>query len=143
MSKNLANCKPSEFLKQTYRLKKSVEKWITATDIKNIRKQLPQLTVVRNDMTDEERRATIEENKKKTKEQARKNAMAVLDAVMDTHADETLEVLALCCFVEPDKVDDYPVEFYLDNLAELLGNSSVVSFFTSLGQLGVMDIPTA
>ena len=97
MSKNLANCKPSEFLKQTYRLKKSVEKWITATDIKNIRKQLPQLTVVRNDMTDEERRATIEENKKKTKEQARKNAMAVLDAVMDTHADETLEVLALCC----------------------------------------------
>lgn len=36
--KNLANCTPSEFLKQTNKIKKSVEKWLKATDIMEIRK---------------------------------------------------------------------------------------------------------
>ena len=31
--KNLANCTPREFLKQTYRLKKCVEKWLQETDL--------------------------------------------------------------------------------------------------------------
>lgn len=141
--KNLANCKPSEFLKQTWRIKKCVEKWLTDTDILNIRKNLPELTKFRDGMTEEEKKAVFEENKKKSREQARKNAMAILDAVMDTHADETLEILALCCFVEPSDVDNHDIGFYLDNFAELIRNESVIGFFTSLAQLGLLDTPSA
>ncbi len=39
--KTLSNCKPSEFLKQTNRIRKAVERWLTDTDIANIRKRQP------------------------------------------------------------------------------------------------------
>lgn len=141
MGKNLANCKPSEFLRQTYRIKKSVEKWLTDTDILNIRKNLPELTPLSKDMSDDERKAAFAENKRKSEEQIKKNMMAILDAIMDTHADETLEILALCCFVDPSAVDDHGIDFYLDNFAEIISNESVISFFSSLAQLGVLNTP--
>ena len=137
--KNLANCKPSEFLKQTYRIKRSAEKWLKDTDIMNIRNNLPKLTPLTKDMTEEERVATFEENKRKSSEQLRKNFSDMLDQIMCEHADETLELLALCCFVEPDEVDNYSVDYYLGNLVEILNNSSVLGFFTSLEQLGVLN----
>lgn len=31
--KNLSNCKPSEFLRQTARIRKSVAKWLEVTDL--------------------------------------------------------------------------------------------------------------
>lgn len=137
--KNLANCKPSEFLRQTYKIKNSVEKWLTTTEILEIRKNLPTLTKMTPDMTDEERKKVFEENKRRAAEQSRKNMSAILDAVMDKHAEETLEILALCCFIDPDKADDYPIEDYLTSFAELMSNTAVISFFTSLTQLGVLD----
>ena len=137
--KNLANCKPSEFLKQTYRIKRSAEKWLKDTDIMNIRNNLPKLTPLTKDMTEEERVATFEENKRKSSEQLRKNFSDMLDQIMCEHADETLELLALCCFVEPEEVDNYSVDYYLGNLVEILNNSSVLGFFTSLAQLGVLN----
>ena len=141
MSKNLANCKPSEFLRQTYKIKKSVEKWLTDTDILNIRKNMPALTPITNDMSEDKRKAVFAENKRKSEAQITKNMMAILDAVMDVHADETLEILALCCFVDPAQVDDHGIDFYLDNFAEIISNQSVISFFTSLAQLGVKNTP--
>lgn len=142
MSKNLANCKPSEFLRQTYKIKKSVEKWLTDTDILNIRKNIPALTPITKEMSDDERKAVFAENKRKSEEQVKKNMMEILDAVMDVHADETLEILALCCFVDPAQVDDHGIDFYLDNFAEIISNQSVISFFTSLAQLGVKNMPS-
>lgn len=141
MSKNLANCKPSEFLRQTYRIKKSVEKWLTGTDILNIRKNMPELTPITKDMTEEQRKTAIAENKRRSQEQIKKNAMVILDAILDTHADETLEILALCCFVEPQNVDDNGIDFYLDNFTEIISNQSVISFFTSLAQLEQTNTP--
>ena len=46
--KNLANCTPREFLKQTYRIKKSVEKWLELTDLLNMRKNMPTLIPIKN-----------------------------------------------------------------------------------------------
>lgn len=126
--KNLANCKPSEFLKQTNRIRKSVEKWLTETDIINIRKRMPELP----DIVDAETR------KKAMAEQARKNMSAILDAALEQHPDETLELLALACFVEPENVDDYPIADYLTAVSELIGNQAVIGFFTSLMQLAQM-----
>ena len=124
--KNLANCKPSEFLKQTNRVRKSAEKWLTETDIMNIRKRMPELPDI---TTPEERKAAMEE-------QAWKNMSAILDAAMEDHPDETLELMALMCFVEPEDVDNHPMDEYLEALGELLGNRAVLDFFISLARLG-------
>ena len=133
--KNLANCKPSEFLRQTNRIKNAVEKWLTDTDILNIRKNVAKADKPVAEMTDEEK----QDFKKRSREQARANASKMLDAILDKHPDETLELLALLCFVEPENVDDYPMEEYLNSLSELISNQAVIGFFLSLGQLGLMN----
>lgn len=133
--KTLATCKPSEFLKQTNRIKKAVEKWLTDTDIMNIRKRMPAAEVVPIDATAEEKASIASKNKKAREEQAIKNASAMLDAIMEEHPDETLEILALCCFVEPGNVDDYPMSSYLEAFNSLINDKAVIGFFTSLASL--------
>ena len=123
--KNLANCKPSEFLRQTNKIRKSVSKWLTDTDIMNIRKRKFDIP---DDATEEERARAIEE-------QVKENASDMLDAIMDEHPDETLELLALLCFVEPEHVDDYVVTDYLESFNEIINNKTVLSFFISLMRL--------
>jgi hypothetical protein len=134
--KTLATCKPSEFFKQTNRIKKSAEKWLTDTDILNIRKRIPTFEAVPIDATEEERSAINERNKKLHLEQAKKNISAMLDAILEDHPDETLELLALCCFVEPENIDDYTVSDYLTAFNTLISDSAVIGFFTSLASLG-------
>ncbi len=140
--KTLANCKPSEFFKQAYRIKEAVEKWMNVTDIINIRKRMPELEVIKPGLSEEERKRIFNDNKKKVEEQSRKNAMAILDAAIGQYPDETLTILALCCFVEPENVDDHTVGEYLQAISELLSSQEVISFFTSLAQLGLLNMPT-
>ena len=130
--KNLANCKPSEFLIQTNKIRKSVAKWLTATEIHEIRKRVP---TYKDDMDAEERA-------KVRNEQMRANLSAIFDAVLEEHPTETLEVLALMCFVDPKKVDDYPMAMYLQSFSELIADESVLSFFISLGNLANNGILT-
>lgn len=134
--KNLANCKPSEFLKQTNRIRKSVEKWLKITDVMNIRKKMPEgMPEVKSDMSKDEARAVLEKRQMMMAEQSQRNLKDMLDAMLDEHPDETLEVLALCCFVEPEDVDLYSVSEYLSSINELLADSNVRDFFTFLMSL--------
>lgn len=137
--KNLANCKPSEFLKQTNRIRKAVAKWLTMTDIMNIRRRLPKYETAAPGATAEDRAEVIRRNAELKRKQATENMMAILDAVMEDHPDETLEILALCCFIEPEHVDDHPVSEYLTAFTELISDEAVMSFFTSLAKLGLMN----
>lgn len=130
--KNLANCKPSEFLVQTNRIRKSVEKWLTVTEIHEIRKRVPKYD---EDMSPEDRT-------KLKGEQIRKNMADILDAVLEKHPEETIEVMALACFIEPEDADNHPMSEYLDAIRELISNESVLSFFTSLASLGSNGILT-
>lgn len=124
--KNLANCKPSEFLSQTNKIRKAVSKWLTLTDIQNIRKRQPAFT---EDMTDEQKKAAVQK-------QTNENFNAILDSVLEKHADETLEVLALACFVNPKDVDKHSVKEYMISVTELLNDEDIIAFFTSLIELG-------
>lgn len=124
--KNLANCTPREFIRQTSKIRHAVEKWLTLTDILNIRKKLPPLP---DSITQEERQA-------KQQEQSQANLRLMLDAIMDEHPDETVDLLALCCFVEPAQVDEHPMSEYLGALADMLNNADVLRFFMSLVSLG-------
>ena len=132
--KNLATCKPSEFLKQTNRIKKATEKWLTDTDILNIRKNIPEFEKIDPNAPVEERNRIFAENMKKRNEQSRENLSKMLDAILDKHPDETLELLALLCFVEPSDVDNYPMSDYLAAIGEMITNESVIGFFTSLAR---------
>lgn len=134
--KTIATCKPSEFLKQTNRLRKAAAKWMQDTDIINIRKRIPIFDVVPPDATQEEKEKIFRKNKELSEKQAIENVNAILDAALENYPDETLEILALCCFVEPEHVDDYEVTDYLNAFTELLQNNAVISFFTSLARLG-------
>lgn len=142
--KTLATCKPTEFLAQANKIRKHAEKWLKDTKILEIRKNLPEVKKIPEGATAEERAEIIEANKKVLQQQANVNLSKMLDAAMDEHPEETLQLLALCCFIEPEEIDDHPVAEYLTAIAELLGDASVLSFFSSLVQLGVTlgsDVP--
>lgn len=124
--KNLANCKPSEFLTQTNKIRKSVSKWLTDTDIVNIRKRIPKMP---DDISDEDKRKALDK-------QATENLDAILDSILEEHPQETLEMLALLCFVEPEHVDDYSVTDYIEAFNEIIGNKVVLDFFMSLANWG-------
>lgn len=141
--KTLANCKPSEFLKQTNKIRKAVSAWMTATDIANIRARLPGKEPVPENATKEEKVAIILRNTEKLKKQRAENLNTILDAMLDEHPEETLEVLALCCFIDPEKADDYPVGYYLTAATQLISDEAVIGFFISLAQLGQTGILTS
>ena len=138
--KNLATCTPREFLKQTNRIRKSAEKWMTATDIIGIRgRKVEGLKEIPKDDILEASRVR-RENAEKIAEQRAKNLNDILNAALEDHIDETLEILALACFVEPENVDDHKISFYLRNLSDILADQDVLGFFTSLAQLGQTGI---
>lgn len=130
--KNLANCKPSEFFVQTNKIRKSVAKWLTVTEIHEIRKRLPKY----DDKMDAEDRAKVR------REQMQKNMEAILDAVLEKHPMETIEIMALACFIDPKDADNHPMSEYLKSISELMADESVLSFFTSLVSLGNSGILT-
>lgn len=123
--KTLANCAPREFLKQTARIRHKVADWLDMTKILEIRKEAPDIP---KDATDEEKKKLIEA-------QTKKNLSKIFDAILDEHPDETLDLLGLMCFIEPEDVDKHTVDFYFEAIAELLSDKAVIRFFTSLVQL--------
>ena len=127
--KNLANCTPIEFLRQTNRIRKAVDSWLKAIDLDEIKNRLPQLTNIESK----------EGRQKAIKEQAWRNFSDILDKAMEEHAEQTLEVLALACFVEPENVNDHSMSEYLQALSELINDEGVLSFFISLSRLGQMN----
>lgn len=125
--KSLANCKPSEFLKQTNAIRHYVEKWLKDIKFADIRRRLPTIP----------EGATEEEKKELIAEQSRKNFSEMLDSALEQHPEETLGVLALCCFVPVEQADEQPMEFYVDAIADLMESEAVMRFFTSLVKLGL------
>lgn len=141
--KNLVTCTPTEFLRQTNRIRKAAEKWIKDTGIVEIRKRKAAIEVVPTDASAEEKAEVIKRNQEKIALLAKENTRLILDNIMDKYPDETLELLALACFVEPEHVDDYKVSFYLRNLSDIISDEDVITFFTSLASLGQTGILTA
>lgn len=141
--KNLANCKPSEFIKQTNRIKKSVEKWMKAVDIINIRRNAPKLKEVPLDADVETKAEIFAENKRLMTEQGLKNTSRILDAMLEEHPDETLELLALVCFIEPKDADNHSMREYLTAITEMMNDEAVIGFFTSLAKWGLTSTSDA
>lgn len=138
--KNLANCKPSEFLIQTNKIRKSVQKWLDVTGVAEIRKRLPKLEVAPANCSDEERAEVIKRNKELKRKQMQDNLFAILDEMLENHTKETIEILALCCFIEPDDAENHSMVEYIGAINDLLGSKEVLDFFLLLAKLGQTNI---
>lgn len=141
--KTLVSCTPREFLTQTNRLRHTLDKWIKDVKLREIRATAPVLETASLEATVEERAEIARRNREKVREQGYQNLMAVLDAAFEKYPDETLEILALCCFVEPNEVNDHPVREYLASIAELINDDAVIDFFTSFLRLSQMGTSNA
>ena len=142
--KNLANCTPTEFVKQTYLIKKDLEKWMEHTNIKSIRAKAPDgIEQIPADVTVEEKAAIIKRNGERVKAQGMKNLSEILDKALGEYPEETIRLLALFCFVDPAHVDDHPISEYIKCVSELIQDEAVVGFFTSFYQLEQTNILNA
>lgn len=141
--KSLVNCTPREFLAQTAKIRKSVSNWLTVTDIMNIRQRKPKNIIDLKTVDKEKVADTLEANKKKINEQAMDNINAMLESMLEKHPDETLEVLALVCFVDPKDIDNYKMSDFLAVISETISDQSVIDFFTSLVRLDQMNTSKA
>lgn len=141
--KNLANCGPREFLRQTAKIRHAVSKWLKMTDIINIRKRLPDQPDLPETMPKEEKAAKVREWNAQVAEQAKANLHDILNAIMDEHPDETVDLLALCCFIEPEHADDHTMSEYLGAIVDMMEDENVMRFFTTSMQLAKMTGLTA
>lgn len=132
--KNLATCKPSEFVAQTAKIKDAVKNWVEVIDLIAIRATQPKYIELPKDASKSEQVEIIRKNAELQKAQAMENVNRILDNMLSKYPKETLEVLALCCFIEPEHVDDYTMDEYLDCIMDMMQNSSVKRFFSLLAQ---------
>ena len=112
--KTLASCTPIEFARQTVLIKNYVAKWLTDTDILNIRKQ-----------------GTVGVDGD-AKQVMKHRLSAMFDAIFAEHPEETIKLLALVCFVPVEEVNDHKMNEYFSALNELINDEAVVGFFISL-----------
>lgn len=134
--KTLANCKPSEFFAQTNKIRKAVKNWLDVTEILEIRKRVPNLDTPSKAETKEELEANIEKRKNAFAEQSRQNLFDILEVILEKHPQETIELMALVCFIEPADADNHTMSEYLTAINELMGDNAVIDFFYSLASLG-------
>lgn len=130
--KTLANCNAVDFLTQTNKIRKAVAKWLTDTDIMNIRKHLPPAPALKEGMEQDEVDKVMAEHKKALEAQSKQNLTDMLNAVLDEHPQETLEILGLVCFVEPKDVGKMRGIELLNAGLDALTDPEVLRFFTSL-----------
>lgn len=138
--KTLANCLPSEFLAQTFMIAEKAEKWLNDIDIKGILSRKTEIKEFPQDASEEEKEAIRTQNREAIRAQTRKNLMDALRAAMVTHSKETVEILALCCFIEPKDAENYKPSYYMAAFTSLISDKDVIDFFVSLAQLGQMNI---
>lgn len=131
--KTLVNCTPSEFISQTYKIKKAVEKWLDITKVLEIRKTPVNLESIDKNLPEEEQKKALREALNK---QARKNLSDMFDSMFGEHPNETLELVALMCFIEPKDIDNYEIREIFGAFNEIINDEAVVGFFTSLMRSG-------
>ena len=117
--KNLANCTPTEFMKQCVKLRGPFMAWLDKTGISEIRKRKPEGY---DSMSDEEKSRAIVE-------QGNENMGEILAAALENDLDGTIEILELCTFTDKEDFDSHPMSEYLDAILEMFRNEAVRSFF--------------
>ena len=133
--KNLANCTPTEFVKQTVKIRKTVVEWFNKTKVLEIRQTQPTLIDIMPNATKAEKEEIRAENTKRQNEQAKKNLLKMFDMAFEEFPENTLEVLAAICFTDYSEIDTHTMSEYFGSLNEMINDENVIGFFTSLVRL--------
>lgn len=140
--KNLATCSPSEFASQTLKFKDALAELLKAVNIQDIRKRKPDYIEIPENASEEDTRKIVATNKELLKKQALDNLNLLLERFLKENTEKTLEVLAYSCFVEPEEVDNYQMQDYLDCLMDMFESKAVRRFFLFTAQIQNQNIIT-
>ena len=130
MLKNLATCYPKEFFVQTNRIRKLAKSWLVDTGVLNLRDTIKDLAeTVAEEVSTETDEAEI---KNKAQKATLNRLDSILEKLLDTDVDKTVELLCYCCFVPPEKANDHEMWEYLECITAMITNEAVLGFFMSL-----------
>lgn len=132
LNKNLATCKPTEALAQMVKIRKLLEKWLKDIELAELFEEIPGIVKVAADATDEDKKNAFQQNYKILLKTIKEKGLALFDKALIDYPDETLSVLALACFVEPENVDDYTMSDYIEALIAMKNDKATTGFFTLL-----------
>lgn len=127
--KTLANCTLTEFLRQTNKIRKEVSAYLDKTKVLDLRNVMPEVP----------KDASREETEKIISDGINARTSAMLDAMLEENADDTVKILGLLCFKEGDEVNDLNPADILGVVLEILSSKRVLDFFTSLMQSGLIN----
>lgn len=117
--KSLANCTPTEFLKQAMRIRAPFKEWLNHTGIPEIRKHVAE---VDNDIPEEEK-------VKLAIQQGQKNFSEMMSAALEKDFDATIDLICLFTFTERADFDSNPFPEYLAAILDCLRSEAVRDFF--------------
>lgn len=141
--KNLATCKPSEFIAQTAKIREAVADWLEVIDFQKIRNRKPVYEFLPENVTAEQAAEIKKHNEELLRKQITNNSNEILDNMLTKYPQKTLKVLALCCFVEPDDIDNHSMDEYLSCFMDMAENETVFRFFLLLARLDQTSTSTA
>lgn len=118
--KSLANCTPTEFLKQAMRIRTPFKTWLDKTGIPALRKRLPDNYA---DLSEEEKVNVAVE-------QGQKNFSEMIQAALEKDFDETVDLICLFTFTERADFDSNPFTEYFAAILDCLRSEAVKDFFT-------------
>lgn len=118
--KHLANCTPTEFMKQAVKVRRPFREWIERTGIPAIRARRPEGF---EDMTPDERREALII-------QSRENMADIVAAAIEEDFEGTVNLLCLATFTDPAEFDSHPFSEYLSAVNAMLSDEGVKGFFT-------------
>ena len=125
--KTIANMQGAEFLRQCNKIRHAAADLMQDTQVLEIRKRMPAFTGKENP---ELRKVMIGK-------QSKKNISDMLDALLDTHAEETYNVLKLMCVLEPGE-EPTGLDMAMAGL-EIVTSPKVMDFLSSLARLAQTD----
>lgn len=128
--KTLANCSDMEFLRQTNRIRKYAESWLKNTGVLEIRRR--ELPKPDESLTDEEKQEAYRRS-------AKSRLDDMLDAALEEHTEETVKLLRMMCFIDPEDDTQLTGTQILKAASDMIDNQDILDFFTSLGRLGLMN----
>lgn len=130
LEKNLVTCKPSEALAQMVKIRELLEKWLKDIELSALFEEIPGIVRTTPEMTDDEKKEANKKNTELLMNAIKIKGLALFDNALKKYPEETLAVLALSCFVEPEHVDDYTMGDYINALVEMKNDKVTAGFFT-------------
>lgn len=129
--KTIAQLNGVDFLRKCNKVRHRVADILSETGVLEYRKRQPEFTG----------KETLAERKQLIHKQSKKNIDAMLDCLLDEHAEKTVELLNLLTIREEGDPEEIAGFDMLTAGLELLSNQKVMDFFISVASSGLKLTP--